>query len=140
MSLQEILFSSTGGLVVLLTLVQVSPIKLNPWSYIARGIGSAINKDVIEKVEEMNKKVISLEKKMDERNATLCRTHILRFGDEIMHDQLHSYEHYQQILIDIDTYEKYCENHPEYKNNVAGQTIKHIKKMYQKHLDENSFL
>ena len=119
MSLQEILVGGGSAAFALLTLVQISPIKFNPWSWFARCIGRAINKDVIEKVNEIDKKVISLEQKMDERDATLCRTNILRFGDEILHGVPHSKEHYEQLMIDIDTYEKYCSNHPNYKNNIA---------------------
>ena len=38
----------TGGGIVLvaMTLIQISPIKLDPWSAIARAVGRAINKDV----------------------------------------------------------------------------------------------
>ena len=114
--LSEYLFYGGGILFVLSIIIQIAPIKINPWSWLARCIGRAINKDVIEKVDEIDKKVIILEQKTDERNATLCRTHILRFGDEILHGVPHSYEHYQQIMIDIDTYEKYCGDHPNYKN------------------------
>jgi len=84
MTLQDVseyLFYGGGILFVLSIIIQIAPIKINPWSWLARCIGRAINKDVIEKVDEIDKKVIGLEQKTDERNATLCRTHILRFGD-----------------------------------------------------------
>lgn len=44
----------TGGGIVLvaMTLIQISPIKLDPWSAIARAVGRAINKDVIDKLDE----------------------------------------------------------------------------------------
>lgn len=40
----------TGGGIILvaMTLIQIAPIKLDPWSAVARAIGRAINKDVIE--------------------------------------------------------------------------------------------
>lgn len=140
MSLNDIAVYGGSGFLILLTLIQIAPIKINPWSWLAGCLGRAINKDVIEKVDELDKKVDKLEKKSDERNATLCRTHILRFGDEILHDVPHSKEHYDNILVDIDTYEEYCNENPEYRNNIAVATIKHIKNMYQKHLEEDSFL
>ena len=37
-------------------------------------------------------------------------------------------------------YEEYCNENPDYRNNIAVATIKHIKNMYQKHLEEDSFL
>jgi hypothetical protein len=130
-----------GGLVVLLmTIVQITPIKLNPWSFLSKKIGRAINGEVIDKVDQLSQDVSDLRDECGEREATLSRTHILRFGDEILHGIPHSKEHYHQILIDISMYEDYCDGHPGYVNNVAVETIKHIKKMYQKHMEEDSFL
>ena len=76
----------------------------------------------------------------DEQWASLSRSHILRFGDELLHNVAHSKEHFDQILLDISKYEHYCETHKDYKNDVANETIKRIKKTYQKCLDNNDFL
>lgn len=140
MSLQDIALYSGGGLLILLTLVQISPIKINPWSWLARCIGRALNKDLFDKIDAIDQKVIGLEEKSDERNAASCRSQILRFGDEILHGVPHSKEHYDDILRLITEYENYCDDHPKYMNNVAVATIKHIKHMYEKHLEEDSFL
>ena len=41
-----------GGLVAaLLTLVQIAPLEIKPWSAIAKAIGRAINADVLEEIE-----------------------------------------------------------------------------------------
>ena len=53
MSIQEILASSGGALVILITLVQIAPIKVNPWSAIGKMIGKALNGDVIAKLNEV---------------------------------------------------------------------------------------
>lgn len=129
-----------GVLVILMTLIQISPIKLNPWSWIGRSIGRAINGEVLEKVEALSKDVKLNKEDDDEQWASLSRTHILRFGDEILHGVSHSKEHFNQISLDISKYEQYCEKHPLYRNNIAKATIKQIKKTYQKCLDENNFL
>lgn len=135
-----ILFSGGGALLILMTLIQITPIKFNPWSWLGRHIGRAINGEVMIKVDNLSKELADHKAKSAERDATQCRARILRFGDEILHGIPHSKEHYEQILIDIDSYELYCEDHQDYKNNVAVATIKHIKKMYQKHLEEDTFL
>ena len=139
-SIIDLLLSGGGILLLIMTIIQITPIKINPWSSIARSIGRAVNKEIIEKVDELNRKVTVLERKEDERNATLCRTHILRFGDEILHGVPHSKEHYDNILVDVNTYEEYCDTHPDYRNNIAIATIKHIKRKYEEHLEKNDFL
>lgn len=89
----------------------------------------------------------SLETKLDEiqddnnrRYATTCRYRIIRFNDEILKKELHTKEHFDQVLTDIDEYEDYCERVPEYKNNKAGLAIKNIKQTYQKCLLDGDFL
>lgn len=139
-AIKQLAIGGGGVLLILMTLIQITPIKINPWSWIGRCIGRLINGEILTKVDALSKDLDALRQESEERNVTLCRTHILRFGDEILHGVLHSKEHYLQILIDVDTYEEYCNAHPDYKNNVAVATISHIKKMYQKHLEEDSFL
>lgn len=140
MSIGEIGLFSGGVIFILLTLIQISPIKIDPWSWIARSIGRAINGEVIAKVDALSKDVKKNKNDDDEQWASLSRSHILRFGDELLHGVAHSKEHFDQILLDISKYEKYCENHKDYLNDVANETIKRIRATYQKCLEENTFL
>jgi len=138
--IRSIFLYGGGGLIVLMTLIQITPIKINPWSWLAKRIGRAINGEVLEKVNTLTEDVKDLKDTDDEQWASLSRSHILRFGDELLHGVAHSKEHFDQILLDISKYELYCEGHPDYLNGVANATIKQIKKTYQKCLDDNSFL
>lgn len=139
-AIQDIGLYGGGALLVLMTLVQISPIKINPWSWIGRCIGRMLNGEVLERVDSLASDVAKNKADDDEQWASLSRSHILRFGDELLHGMSHSKEHFDQILLDISKYEHYCESHPEYLNNIANATIKQIKKTYQKCLEENKFL
>ena len=154
MTLQEIVtqLSNSGKfwaviLFVALTLVEITPIKVNPWSWIAKKIGNAFNGEVMKEIKHLKEEVKSVKtdvsdirEEAKEREATSRRTRILEFGDEILHEVDYSKEHWDQILLDITAYENYCDEHKHYMNNVAKATIKHIKNKYQKHLQEDSFL
>lgn len=147
MNLAEIFGSSAGALIIILTLIQIVPIKVNPWSWIAQKFGKAMNKDVIEKVDKLEEKIVDLEKKidaehesMDEYKARQSRIRILRFGDEMRNQQMHTKEHFDDILMDIDLYESYCERHKGFKNGISVQTINYIRKVYEKRLEKNDFL
>ena len=139
-TINQIALGGGGVLLILMTLVEITPIKINPWSWIGRKLGRLINGEIIYKVDSLTTELADHKEKSEERHATLCRSHILGFGDEVRHGIPHSKEAYDNILIDIDSYEMYCDKHPGYKNNIAVETIKHIKTMYQKHLREDSFL
>lgn len=131
---------SGGAIIILMTLVQITPIKLNPWTWLGRTIGRAINGEVLEKMETLSQEVKRNKADDDEKWVSLSRTHILRFGDEILHGVSHSKEHFDQILDDISDYERYCDTHPAYPNGKAVAAIKQIKKTYQECLDKNNFL
>lgn len=96
--------------------------------------------DLGEKLDEVNRSLVELKKENSEDRVTNCRYRILRFDDEVRHDEKHSKEHFDQILEDITEYEIYCGSHPDYKNNKAVLAIKNIKRVYQKCTNEGTFL
>lgn len=126
------------GLIVILvmSILEVSKIKINPWSM----IGNVLNKGILTKMEKLEKDVAEVKRGISESSAVTSRYRILRFDDEILHGTMHTKEHFDQILLDIDVYEKFCEEHPDFKNNLAIMAIKHIKTIYQKCSTDNSFL
>lgn len=134
-------------LICLSLLIEITPIKINPLSWIAKKIGKAFNGEIMKEistikteVKGIKKDVADIREEAKEREATSRRTRILEFGDEILHDADYSKEHWDSIMMDISEYEHYCDDYPHYMNNVAEATIRHIKHMYDKHLDEDSFL
>ncbi len=81
-----------------------------------------------------------LQKSSDEGMALTWRYRILRFDDEVRHDDKHTKEHFDQILEDITKYEKHCKENPDFENNKASLAIDNIKKVYKKCTDEGTFL
>ena len=127
---------TTIAVVVFASLLEVSKIKINPWSW----IGGLLNKNVMCKVDKIEKDLAYVERKVGESTAVASRYRILRFDDELLHEVKHTKEHFDQILYDIDVYERYCNDHPDFKNNLAVMAIKHIKNVYQKCSHDNLFL
>lgn len=147
MTPEEIAGWAGAGIVALLSLVQISPIKINPWTALARWIGRAINGEVMKKLDEVkaaqkaNTDRLNEHIRMDdERNADEHRAKILRFNNELIRDIPHTKEEFTDILADIDVYERYCKQHPEYKNNRAGHAIDNIGRVYDERLAKHDFL
>ena len=57
MNLKELFWSGGGMVLVLLSLIEVSPIKINPWSRLAKIIGHALNAEVLEQQKQTQKKL-----------------------------------------------------------------------------------
>jgi hypothetical protein len=95
---------------------------------------------ILAKLDKIEKRMDQMEADDAEREAKHARICILRFGDECSHEVRHSREHFEQVIEDVDAYETYCRDHPDFKNNKAVLTIKLIKDTYQRRLLNNDFI
>ena len=97
----------------------------------------ATNKVLKENIEKVSDKVDRLNHKVDENSAVLARTHILRFSDELKNGIKHSDEYFRQQLMDCDTYDRFCESNPEFKNGYTEIASTYIKETYKRLLKEH---
>ena len=131
------LLGSVGGLSAI---VQVSPIKVYPWTWIAKKIGRAINGEVLEKVNTISQELSEHVKQDDIREAKRQRGKIIDFADELRQGVQHSEENFNRILESITEYNRFCAKHPEFPNDKATLSISYIETVYRKRLEENDFL
>ena len=94
--------------------------------------------DTKAQIVEVKKSINKLGERIDENQAVLARTHILRFDDELLNDVKHSREYFSQTLQDIDVYEAFCMDHPNFKNSFATAAINHILKTYGELLEKHN--
>ena len=131
MGLFDIIKTITTGdiaiiVIALISLVQISPIKIDPWSWLLRWFGKSMLDDMMNLGEQ--------------KDADAARNRILIFDDELRRHIDHSYEYFQQILADVDEYTRYCNEHESYPNSKAEMAIKHIKNVYDKCKENDNFI
>lgn len=97
MSLAEIIQTGLGCAAIIMTLVEITPVKINPWSTIAKGIGRVFNQAVLQRIDQMEQRLGGMEKDIKTiqeesaaERAISCRARILLFGDEVLHGQRHT--------------------------------------------------
>lgn len=122
---------------VLMSMVEIAPIKINPWSAILKYIGGKLNGGMQEDVQSIKADVQALDSKIEavrESSEVIevkqSRVRILRFDEELLKGEEHTKEHFNQILDDIDLYEAYCDKHEGFRNGIARHAIKHIRETY----------
>lgn len=147
MSIKEILFGSSGIVMAVMTILQIAPIKIDPWSSLARALGRAINQDVLKELtavkNQQEKTQSDLNKHIqvdDERNMDAHRARILQFNNELLRDIPHTREDFIEVLAEIDIYERYCDTHKDYENNRAVHAIANIGRVYDERLRKHDFL
>lgn len=147
MDAQEILLGGSGVLIVLLSIIEIAPIKVNPWSRFARWLGKAINSEVIKELETVKKTQAETQKRLEDhiktneqREADNCRARILRFNNELIREIPHTKEEFVEALKDIDDYKRYCREHTDYENERAVHAIANIGRVYDERLEKHDFL
>lgn len=132
MTIYEVLSKLTAGelagwacvlLILLLSLVQISPLKLNPWDSIFGWIG--------EKTQgEMRKQISDLQKQVTDIWISNHRQSILTFARECRADIDHDAEEWNHVLSIADEYEVYCDTH-SVSNGVVKADTRYIRELYQ---------
>ena len=100
-----------------------------------------------DKLDSISAEIVSVKKTLAEHIATdaesdarQARRRIIDFSDECRRGTRHSEEHFDNVLEDIDAYEKYCTAHPEFENRKAVQSISFIIEIYDKCKRLNDFI
>lgn len=147
LQLQDFVFLSGSGAVILATIIQTLSKKYKPWTWLAEQFGKAANKEMLDRLDSLEKKVDNLEKrdeqqdaKQEEEKAKAARRRILRCSDEIRAKVSHSEEYFNDVIDDITFYTAYCNDHPKFKNEKAVLAIKLVERTYEKCISDNDFL
>ena len=126
--------------------IQITPIKINPWSRLFKWIGTVINSDVKKDIEELNKTTQelksvteSLEKNVMENEKDRIRWEILDFANSCRNNIRHTKDEFQHI---VDLNDKYIDLlvKTEDKNGVFEAEYEYIKKIYKERQEKNDFL
>ena len=115
-NLKDMTFIGWWVLFITFSLVQISPIKINPWSTILRWIGNMLTGD--------------LRKDLNSLITDVRRQTILTFARECRADMHHAAEEWNHILSVADEYEVYCQKNVV-SNGVVKADTEYIRGLYQ---------
>ena len=157
MTLQKIIEEASQShvfwIVVTMTLIQIAPIKIDPWSFVWKMIKkffcwlSRVSlAPVLKKMDEIDTKVDTalskidtIEKESEIKNANDWRWDILDFFNSARNGRRHSKEEWDHVIDQIKKYERHVEIHG-IDNGVLEEASKWLRAEYQEHLRKNDFL
>ena len=87
---------------------------------------------ILSAIKDLSGRVERIENSLDERDAVLARTHILRFNDELYNGIKHSQDYFLQTLDDIETYNQFCADNPKFANGRTKAAAKYIQDEYDR--------
>lgn len=129
MLLRQNLFITIIGAI---TIIQIVPIKINPWSAIGRAVKSWLLGDLEKEVKRIGKDLI------DEKVSNK-RWLILDFANSCRQNVKHTKEEWDHCLSELKWYEEYCETN-KIQNGVIEECGKYLRELYRERLDKNDFL
>lgn len=113
----------TAGVVVLLSLIQISPLKLNPWDKLLGWFGRKLN-------GETEKRLEKVEKQIRDMWINNHRQSILTFARECRSEIEHSSDEWTNVLNVAEEYEKYVTEN-KVTNGIITQDTEYLRNLYQ---------
>ena len=119
--------------------IQITPIKLNPWSALFKWIGKTITGDACNKIDGLISKVDQIEKDVMVNEKDRIRWEILDFANSCHHGRRHSRDEFRHIVELNDKYKNLLEKTKD-KNGVFEVEYNYIQDLYAERLEKNDFL
>ena len=125
-------------IVVLMTIIQIAPIKINPWDFLLGWIGDRLNSHIIKKVDKLDAKLTEHVEESRDSSIKRKRARILQFVEDGMGGKCYTKETFDFMITECDEYEEYIEKCGR-KNGVIEASIKEIRRRYSDHIHNNDF-
>lgn len=133
-------------LVGLSALIQITPIKINPWTALFKWIGNKVNEDLRNQIGGLNEKINNLSKDIDtlgkqrkEDEKDRIRWEMLDFANSCRNGCRHTKDEYLHIIELNDKYKKLLKETND-KNGVFEVEYEYIKELYKERQEKNDFL
>ena len=134
------------SLAIITFVEKFGPKDKKPWTALFTFIGKILTKEfaesqkaLVDRVDVLSDKIEAVAESVAETRAIAARVRILRFADEVIGKQAHSRESYVQIFTDIDTYDKFCRSHLDFKNHNTVSATRLINDAYDERSRKNDF-
>ena len=147
--LKWILGHPLSSIIVFTGIIQIVPIKINPWSALFKWISKLVTGDACNKIDGLITKVNKIDDVIDKVNKIeenimtnekdRIRWEILDFANSCRNNRLHTKDEFQHIVELNDKYKKLLEATND-TNGVFEAEYDYIKKMYAQRLEKNDFL
>lgn len=122
-------------LALLSVIVEFTPIKLSPISWLLKKAGTVMNSEIIERMNRLEAKLVEQDVKIDNNEKDRLRFEILDFASSCRSGRMHTIEEFDHILEQYDKYEVILAK-LEQPNGKTTQAMKYVTSLY----DQNDFL
>lgn len=127
----EIILSLAAALGAI-TVVEIVPIKINPWSTLFKAIGNMM-------LGDFRNEMLSFKTEQEKKNANDMRWAIINFANSCRRGEQHSKDAWRHVLSQISEYESYCEE-KKINNGVVDADSEYLHELYLERNRKNDFI
>jgi hypothetical protein len=126
-------------IIVVSVFIQITPIKINPWSALFKWIGKIITGNACSKIDGLIDNVEQIEKDVNTNEKDRIRWEILDFANSCRNNRKHTRDEFQHIVALNDKYKRLLSETND-SNGVFEVEYNYIQDMYAERLEKNDFL
>lgn len=126
-------------IIVVSIFIQITPIKVNPWSALFKWIGKTITGNACSKIDSLIEKIEKIEKDVKTNEKDRIRWEILDFANSCRNDRKHTRDEFQHIVALNDKYKRLLSETND-TNGVFEVEYNYIQDLYAERLEKNDFL
>ena len=119
-------------LVGLSVIVEVVPIKINPWSKLFHWVGNVM-------LGEFKSEMLTFKREQEEKNANDMRWAIINFANSCRRGEQHSKDAWRHVLNQISEYEDFTKKH-NIINGVVDAESEYLHQLYKDRCIKNDFI
>ena len=121
------------------TLVEITPIKIDPWKSLFKWIGNVVNSEDRKNITAVREELHDLKIDFEENKAQEKRWHILDFVNASRHGRRHTREEWNHVISELAEYEAYTRR-KGIPNGVIEEDAKYLRALFQECNMNNNFL
>jgi len=110
--------------------VEITPIKINPWSKILKSVGKIMNQDLCVGMKNINEKLKVVSSRVDENEIDRIRYEILDFSNACRNNREHSKDQFQHVIDINKKYHKILEENG-LENGIIDVEYDYILRVYK---------
>lgn len=126
-------FANPGVVLVgAVTLIQIAPIKINPWTWIRKQLSELI-------YGEVRKDIRDVKNEITEMKVQNWRWNVLDFANSCKNGRRHTLDDWKHAIEQLAEYENYIER-SNITNGVFEEDAKYLREEYHERCKKNDFL
>lgn len=118
--------------------LEVAPVKVNPWTWLLKCVGNRMNADIIKRLDDVEKQLKAQDAKIDNNEKDRIKYEILDFARSCRRKEQHTKEEFDHILDQYDKYEVILAK-LEQPNGKVTNAMKYVSAVYLEVIADDNF-